>query len=77
MSVYEGTRIEQSYANGRDVGRGSAARDLYDQQPCVAIADDHRVEASAALYRAPLGDSMRAEAAFLLGFARGYRERLP
>lgn len=76
MSVYDGTRLEKSYAHGFDVGRDAARRDLRDRAPVDGIAEDHRVRASVAVYAAPLGDAIRSEAAYLVGFARGYREEI-
>lgn len=78
MSVYEGTALEQSYTHGRDDGRAAAQWDRdHGALALDARAQEYRLEAAA-----PDGswlgtrDAARCNAAYGLGWVRGYREEI-
>jgi hypothetical protein len=71
MSIYPGTALEQSYAQGFALGREYAQADREAQRPFASGAEELRREALEAY---PWGDSKRSERAWKLGLARGYRD---
>jgi hypothetical protein len=72
MSIYPGTAVEQSYAQGFALGREYAQADRKDQRPFASSADEFRAEALQAARSWKL--SGRDHRAWKLGIARGYRE---
>ena len=70
MSIYAGTEVEQSYAQGRALGARYAEADRADGFPGGSGALEVRVEAEEAR------DGTRQWRAFKLGIARGYREQV-
>ncbi len=66
MSIYEGTRIAQEYAHGRDEGRAWGERLLHDGR---AITHDALESERRATETAP-----KDQRAYHLGWLRGFRE---
>ena len=68
VSIYQGTEVEQSYAQGLALGRGYAEADRAEGFPGGTGALEVRAEAEEAR------DGTRQWRAFKLGIARGYRD---
>jgi hypothetical protein len=73
MSIYPGTEVEQSYQQGKALGREYAQVDRSNDRPFASGAEELRAEA-----RCISDDLTRMgalnERAWRLGIARGYRE---
>lgn len=75
MKRTEAEKLRDRYLDGMDDGRHAADRDRRDGYPTDSVADDLRHEAHVSV-ELVYNEVTRLNAAYDLGYTRGYREEI-